>query len=1380
MAYDIDITGLVTLQTPSNLTFYVSGVVPTARNFTVYNITIAVNYTTDIVVNFIQNMTNGGRYDTFPKVIDVNVSNRGTSPAVYVDFHLQIYKEEQDPPVRIKCWDFEECFIITWDTFSWDGDQLTWYWTEKRSFSPTHSYHSQPDYAATYEANSHDSLILHDCYTIPTTYDGWAVTSAYLNFSQWVEGEYDGTNPIDFGNVYIDNATGTYQIGGPYYDTDGAWEYEEIDISAYIGDCVRFNFTWFSDDYFNYEGWYIDDVCIDISLGALQPLIFQGYKYSNFTANDTHTIRFPIEFEVPEEGTYFFQVYSDYDDCKADDTYPQYADEINYTIWFGDVCDGEITDIIVPGSVQMPNHPAGEEYNFVHVPINVTVRNNGTLAQEIPVRVSARHKIENVVKFDDFESSNLKYFYEGGIWEWLIANLTEINDYKFFSPFKSMTTYIPGLGTFDDTGHSYLIWKGQLDARNMSRDADITFQLSYNLANAAVVPMFVQDETQWRWLVNTTFVANYDYGFADSFWWHDGSQGWAEFSVNDYIATHDLYWEDNDNWGGYGDATGFFDLCWKAYEMNGAERFLHPEFAFVIDQDSYGAATPGEGFWIDDIAATDIYEGAEVWSEIMTTSLLDPGDSQMLNYTWNTTEYCDYIITAEVVLDCDMDPANNVDTATTRIWKLIYPSDEWEKWETEDNTWCEPTEWHIVEECSMCPDNNFWWNGVEEDEDGPVGTYTADRNDCLIVNQTFNMSTATVMYINYSSNYYLEDGYDYGYVEVSNDSGFNQHNSTAGTWMILDQFDGDTGGNWTQESLAIIPGFTILTSPYTGLQFVTLGSFFTDQMHVRFRFYSDGATEERGWFIDNVNISFVNGTGVQYVFFDDMENTTASADLWLDKYMWYGNHWHEEDTFGVPYPNPPFAFWNGEPRSWIGAGVIYYWEYDPSGTGFWGAEWSSVGDWGWWFGVNNERAWGFGGAVGPVNDFLNTTVDLSAAAAPVSCDIRLDYAVYAGPYWVTVTNGILTENHAFTFSTLDGHNLGGNETFTFDLSSFAGDPATTIAIHVNHTAGGTESLSIWYMWINSTGPILPTNLYYANVDEKLILYYDLTHAYEAFFEWDQNFSFANDDDLGYVEIWTGTDWKTLMVVKGAAPAWAHSKLDISSYVGGSELTKIRFRFVSDDALEDYGWLVDDPMVQGKIDYINPTAACAIDPATPDGCCGWYKSPVTLSVTASDNVNVETIYYRIDGGTWKTYTGPVTVNVDGEHTFEAYAEDVVGNPSEICMESFKIDSTPPTSSITFPQSGYIYVGGRELFANPLGGTIIIGGITFGATASDAMSGVDYVTFAVDGMTYEKATTPYEIFWHSFDLLPASYTLTVSAYDEACNKGSDSTLSFTHWL
>jgi hypothetical protein len=303
------------------------------------------------------------------------------------------------------------------------------------------------------------------------------------------------------------------------------------------------------------------------------------------------------------------------------------------------------------------------------------------------------------------------------------------------------------------------------------------------------------------------------------------------------------------------------------------------------------------------------------------------------------------------------------------------------------------------------------------------------------------------------------------------------------------------------------------------------------------------------------------------------------------------------------------------------------------------------------------------------------------------------------------------------------------------------------------------------------------------MNNPLIVTFDLTKAFEAFISFEHMYGFVGPypEDYGLVEIWDDGEWKALFIVQGdSLGSWQELELDISAYVGGDDFTQIRFLMISN--MTDVGteWAIRNFNVQGKIDLINPTVDASLSPASPNGDNGWYTSPVTVTIMGYDNRKVETIYYRIDGGTWKVYTSPITISVDGAHTVDYYCVDDVGNPSDIGSVSFKIDSTNPTASITAPQAGYIYLMGRELFANPLGGTIIIGGFNFAASASDGGSGLDHVSFELDGYTYDDTSSPYEIWWHKFDLMPTQYTLTVASYDLAGNKSPDATLNFRHWL
>jgi hypothetical protein len=280
-------------------------------------------------------------------------------------------------------------------------------------------------------------------------------------------------------------------------------------------------------------------------------------------------------------------------------------------------------------------------------------------------------------------------------------------------------------------------------------------------------------------------------------------------------------------------------------------------------------------------------------------------------------------------------------------------------------------------------------------------------------------------------------------------------------------------------------------------------------------------------------------------------------------------------------------------------------------------------------------------------------------------------------------------------------------------------------------------------------------------------------------------------DMLYVQASTdgGATWTTIATYQGDSGGWAAQTgspplgwaynygIDLNAFAG--EEVQIRWRLVSDGEVVGQVQL-DDIIITGKIDSEAPETTAIMNPPIADGCNGWYKSAVTVSLTATDNVALAETYYSIDGGAFRAYTGPLSINVDGEHTVSYYSVDSVGNIEPTQTISFKIDATAPTASITFPQSGYIYLMGRELFANPLGGTFIIGGITFSASASDATSGIDNVHFDLGTEQYDDVTSPYEIYWHKFDLLPADYTLTVTASDNACNTGSAATLSFKHWL
>ena len=83
-----------------------------------------------------------------------------------------------------------------------------------------------------------------------------------------------------------------------------------------------------------------------------------------------------------------------------------------------------------------------------------------------------------------------------------------------------------------------------------------------------------------------------------------------------------------------------------------------------------------------------------------------------------------------------------------------------------------------------------------------------------------------------------------------------------------------------------------------------------------------------------------------------------------------------------------------------------------------------------------------------------------------------------------------------------------------------------------------------------------------------------------------------------------------------------------------------------------------------------------------GFNGWYQSPVTLQLTATDNFSgVLQTTYRLNGGSEQIYTGPININAEGSYTIEYHSQDVVGNFDDWKTLEFGVDFTTPVTTHT---------------------------------------------------------------------------------------------------
>ena len=153
----------------------------------------------------------------------------------------------------------------------------------------------------------------------------------------------------------------------------------------------------------------------------------------------------------------------------------------------------------------------------------------------------------------------------------------------------------------------------------------------------------------------------------------------------------------------------------------------------------------------------------------------------------------------------------------------------------------------------------------------------------------------------------------------------------------------------------------------------------------------------------------------------------------------------------------------------------------------------------------------------------------------------------------------------------------------------------------------------------------------------------------------------------------------------------------------------------------------------KIDSISPTGSLAIQTGIA-GENGWYLSAVNISLSAIDNSGgsgVSQTQYKIDTGSWQTYSTPFSVSTDGVHTVYYKSLDVAGNWETEKSTPVKIDSISPTGSLA------IQNGSTQTYSTV---------VNLNTQANDATSGVAAVRFRDSAQaTWSIWYAPGSTFW-----------------------------------
>jgi hypothetical protein len=127
-------------------------------------------------------------------------------------------------------------------------------------------------------------------------------------------------------------------------------------------------------------------------------------------------------------------------DLMTEALYHDPANGVNESIWFGDYHDAAVIGINGPTAVELEMQQCSE-IMCTTIPIEITVYNNGTIAEEIPVQAVAKLKIEETIFYDDFEAGADTWGEEGS---WF--GFTSADDDADFLP--HISDYEPYLGTY--------------------------------------------------------------------------------------------------------------------------------------------------------------------------------------------------------------------------------------------------------------------------------------------------------------------------------------------------------------------------------------------------------------------------------------------------------------------------------------------------------------------------------------------------------------------------------------------------------------------------------------------------------------------------------------------------------------------------------------------------------------------------------------------------------------------------------------------------------------------------------------------------------------------------------------------------------------------
>jgi hypothetical protein len=725
--------------------------IPDACDFEILNFNNFVPGPTNSLPQYINiTITNNGEIPIYEVKILADIYEKVCNPCDDCNCCFPIDKCHYNPKI-----DDNNCNFTVWDCPDDDVDDLgdTWtlwtdeYHTADLSYRNTNGYLRYPGAADEYVGRTTqcpDDYLQWDPDCVPPDCNPLGDEgcsddcndisgAACVKFDFWhkAKGEYmvdsDGyVVPIDYGYIQysLDNGATFSDISiGDFVAYDNGWEQWSLfflntcsdgEYELVCGDCgpescegnyveipvcfpdqaeLVIRWRWHVNPCNQYEGWYIDDVCIEKFYGPEYQLVHQTHEITDLAAcpDGTKFLEFPLLFD-PEPETWYYmvicgQVFSP-DDCEVNldnnciDAQFQITDI--HDIACITPCPEEDTVDIYKKTMCCQEDQIGE-FEF-------TFKNLGTFPEvNVPVELRVARKIIEYPLMETFETDPSgrwnTYYFSGSstvdLWDWSqgydgIPETRSSEDQPIGTESMICGHQDIRLELMQCMGN--LLTNDEIynfcDKDFCCEEFNLTFDAKWAMPYGQQYPCGWAGEDRFYMLIHPTE------GPDSAYWWGitlrtpQNPNGAIAGSHQDDWHTFFVNNEKIENWFSYTDCDGVYHPCvpfefgWAVFSNDDVNK-ANPDAL-----DKWGNPFPWGGAMIDNIKIeTHNCDGVGdvVYTGFLAEEspcddddvncdpdeILEPGEEETITLYWNDTEYCNWCVIADANLPNDVNPDND-------------------------------------------------------------------------------------------------------------------------------------------------------------------------------------------------------------------------------------------------------------------------------------------------------------------------------------------------------------------------------------------------------------------------------------------------------------------------------------------------------------------------------------------------------------------------------------------------------------------------------------------------------------------------------------------------------------------------------------------------